>query len=160
MNCTYKFKRITWRNTVLTISSRLGKTGTVQSVSDPQPTALLYQLLCPALRTNGNRSVAFNACSPVLFASHVFFMKPNGSPNLPLHDCLACAEPDMGGGGGRGGGVGRRERWTDKLCLNRSYDLGQRYEYWFRTLSSENGQYTVAWFHDASTDEHYETRNL
>ena len=35
----------------------------------------------------------------------------------------------------RGGGGGRRERWRDKLCANRSYDLGQRYEYWFRTLS-------------------------
>ena len=33
------------------------------------------------------------------------------------------------------GGGGRRERWRDKLCANRSYDLGQRYEYWFRTLS-------------------------
>ena len=30
---------------------------------------------------------------------------------------------------------GRRKRWRDKLCANRSYDLGQRYEYWFRTLS-------------------------
>ena len=30
---------------------------------------------------------------------------------------------------------GRRKRWRDKLCANRSYDLGQRYEYWFRPLS-------------------------
>ena len=90
----------------------------MQSVIDPLPTALLYQLLCPALRTNGNRSVAFSVCSPVLFASHVFFMKPNGSPNLP---CTALG--------------GRRKRWRDKLCANRSYDLGQRYEYWFRPLS-------------------------
>ena len=38
------------------------------------------------------------------------------------------------GHGGEGGGD-PRERWRDKLCANRSYDLGQRYEYWFRTLS-------------------------
>ena len=40
-----------------------------------------------------------------------------------------------GTGHGGGGGGGRRERWRDKLCANRSYDLGQRYKYWFRTLS-------------------------
>ena len=56
--------------------------------------------------TNGNRCVGCNVCSPVLFASHVFCMKPNGSPNLPLHDCLTCAEPDQGRGEGGGGGGG------------------------------------------------------
>ena len=94
----------------------------MQSVSDPLPTALLYQLLCPALRTNGNRFVAFNAGSLVLFASHVFSMKPNGSPNLPLHDCLRVRNRTWGDGGGDRGG--RRERWRDELCSNRSYDLG------------------------------------
>lgn len=134
MNFTYKFKRITWRNTVLTISSRLGKTGTVQSVSDPPPTVLLYQLLCPVLHSTQtvlNRCVACNVCSPVLFASHVFFMKPNGSPNPPLHDCLACAEPDRGE---RVGG-GRRERcriswahWTEAMIWGKGMNIrAERY---------------------------------
>ena len=114
MNFTYKFKRITWRNTILTIWSRLGKTGTVQSVIDPLPTALLYQLLCPALRTNGNRSVAFSVCSPVLFASHVFFMKPNGSPNLP---CTA-----LGGDGGRGGGISCAQ--TEAMIWGKGMNIG------------------------------------
>ena len=131
MNFTYKFKRVTWRNTILTISSRLGETGTVQSVIDPLPTALLYQLLCPALRTNGNRSVAFSVCSPVLFAGHVFFMKTEAQ----ISCCTIALRVRNRTWGWGGGGWERRERWRDKLCANRSYDLGQRYKYWFRTLS-------------------------
>ena len=133
MNFTYKFKRITWRNTILTISSRLGETGTVQSVIDPLPTALLYQLLCPALRTNGNRSVAFSVCSPVLFASHVFFMKTEAQ----ISCCTIALRVrnrtwGWGGGGrdgGRGGGISCAQ--TEAMIWGKGINIGSElYHSW------------------------------
>ena len=56
-------------------------------------------------------------------------MKPNGSPNLPLHDCLACAEQDMGvgggggvGDGGRGGGISCAQ--TEAMIWGKGMNIG------------------------------------
>lgn len=100
----------------------------MQSVSDPLPTVLLYQLLCPALRTNGNRSVAFSVCSPVLFASHVFFMKTEAQ----ISRCtiaLRVRNRTWGWDGGRGGGISCAQ--TEAMICGKGMNIGSElYHSW------------------------------
>ena len=126
MNFTYKFKRITWRNTILTISSRLGETGTVQSVIDPLPTALLYQLLCPALRTNGNRSVAFSVYCLLVTC---FLWSPTEAQISRCTIALRVRNRTWGwgegggvGDGGRGGGISCAQ--TEAMIWGKGMNIG------------------------------------
>lgn len=103
----------------------------MQSVSDPLPTVLLYQLLFPALRTNGNRSVAFSVCSPVLFASHVFFMKTEAQISRCTIALRVRNRTWVGGGGdgGRGGGISCAQ--TEAMIWGKGMNIGSElYHSW------------------------------
>lgn len=68
--------------------------------------------------------------SSIVCKSRVFY--ENGSPNLPLHDCLACPEPDMGvggGDGGRGGGISCAQ--TEAMIWGKGMNIGSElYHSW------------------------------